>query len=290
MKRKILRHNKKRNTSILHECLVLELTDAIIKKDDDRSKLILSLLKEFFKQPKPLAQELTLYNTLRNSKNLNKHIAEKVLLETKRQYDLLNKTNIYIEQSRLISKINKLLSPTIFNRFVTDYKNLATISQIFSNPPSLRIQDKVLLEQEMISRMSLDDSDTGNNKNTEKDKKINLEPVDKIVFKVLIEKFEEKYKGRLIKEQKDLISSYITSFADNGFAFKLFLNEEIGRLRGMLKTTLNEAKEIVENGDLLQMTQKLGQKLEEFREKPYTEKMIVDLLKIQEFINEALKK
>lgn len=43
-------------------------------------------------------------------------------------------------------------------------------------------------------------------------KQKDLQRVDKLTFKVLVRKFEEKYKGSLIKEQKELISNYIIGF------------------------------------------------------------------------------
>lgn len=43
-------------------------------------------------------------------------------------------------------------------------------------------------------------------------KQKDLERIDKLTFKVLMKKFEEKYKGSLIKEQKELISNYIIGF------------------------------------------------------------------------------
>ena len=129
-------------------------------------------------------------------------MAEKILQETKRQYDLLNKKDLFNQQTKLLNSINKKLSRNIFNNFIPDYKNLATISLVFGDN-KLSIQKKIILEQELISRMS---------KGEVEQKQKDLERIDKLTFKVLMKKFEEKYKGSLIKEQKELISNYIIGF------------------------------------------------------------------------------
>ena len=125
------KHNKRRNTVILYEILVQELTSSIIKKEVGKQNEIISILKEFFKANKPLKNELILYETIKNCKGLDKVLAEKILQETKRQYDLLNKKDIFNQQTKLLNSINKKLSRNIFNNFIPDYKNLATISLVF---------------------------------------------------------------------------------------------------------------------------------------------------------------
>ena len=44
-------------------------------------------------------------------------------------------------------------------------------------------------------------------------------------------------------ESKNFLQKYITSFDDNGIQLKLFLNEELGRLKRLVRESLNQ-KEI----------------------------------------------
>jgi hypothetical protein len=46
------KHNKKRNTAFLYESLLKEMSKSIVKKDENRKKRILSILKEFFSKAK----------------------------------------------------------------------------------------------------------------------------------------------------------------------------------------------------------------------------------------------
>ena len=52
-------------------------------------------------------------------------------------------------------------------------------------------------------------------------------PDDKLVYEVFVDKFNKKYENELLQEQKQLLSCYISSFADNALGLKVFLNEEI---------------------------------------------------------------
>ena len=126
------KHNKRRNTAFLFETLVRELTKTAIEKNEQKKKKIVSIIKEFFSKEKLLFKELQLYKTLLESGNMTKNKAEKILVESKKQYDRLSKKKIFSEQSKLISEINKSLSQNIYSNFVPQYKDLATIYQIFN--------------------------------------------------------------------------------------------------------------------------------------------------------------
>ncbi len=49
-----------------------------------------------------------------------------------------------------------------------------------------------------------------------------MQPIDNIVYKTFVSKFNDKYSDSLISEQKELLNKYIVSFVDNGIEFKTF--------------------------------------------------------------------
>ena len=63
-----MKHNKKRNTAFLYECLIRELTKAIIKEEQERATKVKGLLREFFKKGKVLSFELDIYRSLMETK------------------------------------------------------------------------------------------------------------------------------------------------------------------------------------------------------------------------------
>ena len=111
-----LRHNKKRNTVFLYESLVKELTKSVVQNNAERKKIVLSILKEYFKSDSILGKELTLYKDVLDSRELDFPTAEKILHEAKMVYwsGFKNK-EVYDEQSKVINKVNKDLSKNTFS-------------------------------------------------------------------------------------------------------------------------------------------------------------------------------
>lgn len=272
-----IKHHKKRNTSFLYEALSRELTKYILKKDEMRKAIIISVLREHFYKDSVLNKELAIFRSLYETVGMSVKTAEKILQEAKKEYDKLDKELIFIEQTKLIGKINRKLTQNVFSNFIPDYKNLATISQIFNR--TLPIKERILLEQNVLHRMCA---------KIEEKKDNDFKPIDNIVYRTLIKKFNEKYVSGLLEEQKNLLSHYVMSFSDNGLSLKLFLNEEIERL----KTKINESltiPEILTDDNMSKMTKILFEKLDKFRQKEFDQEMLSDVLKIQAFVVETRK-
>lgn len=270
-----MKHNKKRNTAFLYEALVKELTKCIVNKNNDDKNVIVSILKEHFAKEKVLNKELALYKTIRESRDLKRNVAEKILFEAKFEYENLPKDEIFREQSKVIQKINKHLASDVFSNFVPDYKNLATISQVLSG--ALPVKERVLLEETVVDNMC---------KEKEKINEEKMLPVDKLVFKTFMKKFNDKYGTNLMTEQKELLTNYVLSFSDNGLGLKVFLNEELGRLKEETGKCLM-LTEIKQNSALFNRTNKILEKLELFKQKQFDQNMLGELLKIQFFVSEA---
>ena len=143
-----LKHNKK-NTAFVYEALVRELAKSIVKNNKNKQTKIVSIMKEHFSRGKELNRELELYKTIYEARDLEKRVAEKIINEVKSSYSSLNRKDLFREQSSLINKINKTLSKDIFNNFVPNYKNIATVYSIFQE--ALPIKDRVLLEERVLS-------------------------------------------------------------------------------------------------------------------------------------------
>ena len=219
---KKLKHNKKRNTAFLYETLVRELTKSIVKKNNQRKEKLMETIKEFFGKDKLLAKELELYKALCETYSMEPHVAEKLIFEIRKQHDTLDKKQIFNEQSSLIKKMNQIISKNAFSSFVPNYKSLATVYQIFNQETPTK--ERVLLESKMLTTM------------TTKAKEViqEMKPIDDITFRTFVDKFNTEYSGKLINEQKELLTKYISSFIDNGIELKVFLNEELGRLKRLL--------------------------------------------------------
>jgi len=272
------KHNKKRNTAFVYEALTRELTKAIVKKDSNRKEIVFSILREHFKNGTVLRQELDLYKTVLAT-GIDKDTATQYLSEAKLRHTGIDKQQLFNEQTKLINKINMALAPTFFDTFVPNYKNLATVYQIFHN--STNIKEKIILEQKVIVLMT--EQETA---------KKEMQSVDALVVKTFLKKYNEKYATALLEEQKMLMNQYVMSFAGDGLSFKIYLNEEIARLKDTMTECMN-LEEVKSDEFMLNKSKEVMLFLESFRshklEEMMTTKNIESLMQIQNFVKEAQK-
>jgi len=223
-----LKHNKKRNTAFIYEALNRCLTEAIVKKDQERKNKTLSILRDFFHDGSELKKEAMLYNSLMETRGLDVPLAERFIFESKKDHSQLDLDDIFSQQSSMIKRINKELGKDFFSVFTPNYKSFANISHIFNKKTDAR--SRVILERKLVTSLISKPDEVKEQK---------FEHLDSLTYKMYVKKFNEKYEDTLIEEQKTLLTMYITSFNDGGVEFRYFLNEELGRI----KQTLTEKSE-----------------------------------------------
>jgi len=267
-----IKHNKKRNTAFVYEALVKEATVAILKNDSERRDRAIKIIKKHFKLGSILRKDLDCYRSLYENQDLDRAIAEKILKESKHQRRFIDSTGLFKQQTKLIHDINKDVSPSVFGNFVPNYKSLATIMQIFSDKISPKNQ--VILENEIIQKMLI----KSENVNTK-------EQIDGLIYKTFAAKFNEKYDNELLKEQKELLTYYISSFVDNALELKIFLNNEIPRLKEQLEKA-KKLDEIKEDAEMFNKTQSVIERLNSFVKEDVNENVLLTIMKTQELIKE----
>ena len=271
-----LKHNKKRNTAFLYEALVKELTKAIVNKDIQKKNALVSMLKENFSTGKILQKELELIKTLSETKKVDMFTAERLLSESVSRYSKLDADEIFEAQSILIENINKNFGKEVYSNFVPNYKHLATIWQLFTQSTS--VKEKVLLEKALVFSMTA--------KGKEPVKAKQMPHVDKLVFKTVIENFNKSYDGELLSEQKELLNNYIVSFGANEVEFKVYLNEELGRLKNEV-SLLREKEVMLENKDLANKLEDVRATLNKFQTKKINPAMLEKVMQVQKLVKEC---
>ena len=265
-----MKHNKKRNTAFIYETLSRELTKAIVDKDSNRKATVLAIIKEGFAGNTILAEELSLYKHLLETRNIQENLAERILQETKFAYSKLDSTEVFDAQSRMIAAINKQLGQDVWSNFVPNFKSLASINAIFNTKTP--VKSKVLFEQAIVDSMSAEQPLTESGK---------MESLDNLTYNSFIKKFNEKY-TTLLKEQKDLLNQYITSFADDGFELRIYLNEELERLKSLISDASQNTVEPL----ISQKLNEVSEYLEGFRKREFTDNDLNKILKTQELVRE----
>jgi hypothetical protein len=144
--------------------------------------------------------------------------------------------------------------------------------QIFSDKISPKNQ--VILENEIIQKMAVKSEKAGS-----------IEQIDGLVYRTFAAKFNEKYDNELLKEQKELLTYYISSFADNALELKMFLNDEIPRLKEQLEKA-KELDEVKEDVEMFNKTQSVIERLNSFAEEDVNEGVLLTIMKTQELVKE----
>ena len=108
-------------------------------------------------------------------------------------------------------------------------------------------------------------------------------PYDKIVMKTFVKNFNSEYKENLLNEQKNLLNKYIMSFNNNGLELKIYLNEEISRIKETIKEYIGNNNETEE---IKTKTNNLLTVIESFKNKEIGSELVTKVLKLQNLIKE----
>jgi hypothetical protein len=203
---------------------------------------------------------------------LTKETSERILREAKMQKMLVDPAGLFAAQSAMIRDVNKEVDTKIFNNFVPNYKTLASIDQIFNiktDPKSM-----VMLENEIVTNMTQATPDDSSQ-----------EPVDKLLLNTFVSKFNDKYRENLREEQQQLLSNYISSFVDNSLSLKMYLNEEITRLKQeLVRAPTTEC--FAGDTTMVQKANQVVEKLNQFAREPISDAVLLTVLKAQELVGE----
>ncbi len=266
------KHNKKRNTAFVYEALIKEATVSIMKGDIERKQKVVDVIKKHFANGGVLKADLECYRALYENQSIDKSTSEKIVKEAKIQKMMIDPTGLFKAQTEMIHDVNKEIDNDVFNNFVPNYKTLATIDQIFN----LKVdpKSKVILENEIIENMVLD-----------RESSQAEQEVDSVLLKTFVEKFNKKYSNSLLGEQQELLSRYISSFADNSLSLKMYLNDEIARLKEAV-ISAQKTEIFMDDADMSHKAQEIMERLQSFATEEISEHVLLTVLKTQKLVEE----
>jgi hypothetical protein len=247
------------------------MTKAIVRKDEKTKETVVEILKNNFSKGSALHSDLQQYKQLLETQNLSEEFATRFMTEVKKDWGELDRKQIFNSQTQLIKQINESISSDVFGNFIPNYKNIATVGSYFyskGTKPKIR-----LLIEDRVKTLVISQPQTLKGEE--------MKTLDSLTYATFVNKFNETYQHTLRDEQRNLLTNYITSFSDNGLGLKVFLNEELGRLKDQIET-LSETS----YGEKLL---KVKQKLENFSNQAINESMVKDIFYIQDLIAEINK-
>jgi len=265
------RHNKKRNTAFVFEALSREATVAIIKGDQARKEKVVSIVRKHFTGDSLLKKDLECYRSLYENQNLDETTSKKIVEAVMAAKRLIDPDGLFKQQTEIINDINKELSPQTFNNFVPNYKSLATIAKMFNTDSP---KQKVMLESKILEGMAGGPDTTP------------LEPMDSITFRTFTKKFNQKYGDTLLREQRELLNHYISSFSHDDLETKIYLNREIARLKQSLSEAV-DTEHIANDSEMVRKTSAVRERLENLsKETSLNESTLLTIMRTQELVKE----
>lgn len=226
------KHNKLRNTGILFELLSTQITSDMI---NNRPSPAIDILKKFFKRDSVLNKELSLYQTLMKEKFGNEDRANRLLDEVLKLNTSINKTALRREKYNLIKEIKQnYILEDFFKNKINNYKIYASIYKLlenmdFSFSPSEIVTSRFTLVEFITSKPT--DGKTVRSQIVEEYSKHDKD-VRKLAYKIMIDKFNEKYQDLGVRE-KTLLREYINNITDSP-KMKEYLNGELNKIKKSL--------------------------------------------------------
>ena len=264
---KKIRHSKFKNTGILFELLVRQITLEILNGDKEVAK---NIVKEFFKQGTELSKEKKLYDLLLKEKYNSESRAEKFIDAILEAHNKIDSKKVTKEKYNLIKSIQESFNIDEFlNSPITNYKTYASIYKVFESKSieNADVRDvlnsRFTLIEHIIStsvknkERIIEDRALQSYKKQEKDVRL-------LTYKILVEQFNKKY-TTLDTAQKDLLKEYINN-VNNTSKFVDYYKGEMKKLVSSLHEEYTKTKDKVTKIKLketlnLLRKQKVGRKV-----------------------------
>lgn len=232
-----IKHSKFKNTGILFELLVRQITVDTLEGKDSPAR---EILKEFFVKTE-LGKEYKLYETLFKKTNLTEGKANIILDSLLDSAKNLNRSSLKRQKYNLIKEINKHYDINKFFRHnLPHYKTQAAffslIESLFTKKkldPKYQINHKLTILEHLITPPPTKvkpPSIIEEYSNYDKDLRI-------LTYKALLENFNDKY-NNLNNSQKIILKELVNS-VDNTSSLKEFYNSKVNEIKTEL-ISLNE--------------------------------------------------
>jgi hypothetical protein len=230
-----IKHSKYKNTGIIFELLVRQITSDTLSNKDSKA---IDILKKYFVKTE-LGKEYKLYETLLKNTNLSEGKAEMIISTILESSKHLNQSILKRQKYNLIKEIKTCYNiDEFFRTKLPNYKAQASIyillenytqnsspniSQVINNKLTLLeyltslSSNKQIIENEVIEEFKKQDKD-----------------VRILTYRILLDKFNTKY-GNLNENQKLVLKEFIES-TDSTIKLKTFYNQKIVDIKNEILT------------------------------------------------------
>ena len=277
-----IKHSKYKNTGILFELLVRQVTADTLNGGQSPA---LSIIKKYFVKSE-LGKELKLYETLSKTTKVNESKANILLQTILESSKRLNRSSLRRQKYNLINEIKEHYDlDEFFKTKLNNYKPYAALYTLIEiehsadliNPDQIVSNKFTLLEHlstTPIQEEKVKDDVIAEFQTYDKDVRL-------LTYKILLEKFNGKYSS-LYESQKEILKEFITS-VDSTPKLRAFYNNRIQELKAEL-ASIN--KTLTDKVIQIKLNEVLPLIVEIEKTQSIKNENIVDLLQYCELVEE----
>lgn len=251
-----IKHSKYKNTGLLFELLVRQITADTLNGGSSPS---LNILKSAFANTE-LGKEYKLYESLFKSKNISESKAEitlNTILEATRK---LNRSALRREKYNLINEIKKHYNINeFFNHQVPNYKGYASFYKLIEIYNSDKLSETEEIINNKVTILECLTERPVSQRRVKQDLVEEFAKYDKdlrvLTYKVMLEKFNGKY-ANLNKGQKEVLKEFMNSI-DNTPRLKEIYNTKIQEVKKVLNLQARKVKDDATKIKLLEVVKLL---------------------------------
>ena len=241
----MLRHNKKRNSFVVYEQLVSLTTRLAAQGNKKEASMVVEIIKEYYNPNTEIGKEFKIIDAVLSSKGHKKEVASDIVAESLVESKKLSQKKLDKEKTKLIEKINRSLSKTLFNIPIRDYKIAASV-QILMNEARSQNADTTPVERAKVKNLLVERLSRSN-------KKSEKVQVDNLTLAVLVSKFNKRYSQVMNEDQRDVLSTWTTFLIDSDRSkAQNALNQKVDKLKLSLSLLMDsKIHNKTEHGPLL---------------------------------------
>jgi len=225
-----IKHSKYRNTGLIYELLVKQIAADVLENKESKA---IKILKKYYSGTSTLAKEYKLYEFVVKNNSVSQAKAETIISTITEVSRKFNQKTLKNQKYELISEIKENYNiEEFFSVEVRDYKALASLYCLLEAQnnadlvdPNFLVNNKTTLLEHLTSKKQNEEDvkDSLIEQYSKYDKDLKL-----LTFKILLEKFNDKYKD-LLPEQKNILKEFITSVNSSKKLYTL-VNKELKKI------------------------------------------------------------
>ncbi len=227
---KKLKHSKFKNTGILFELLIRQITaDVLNNKGSNANKLV----RKYFNEDTILGREQRLYQMLLEETTNSEDCATKLLDAVLYEHKKLSSKKLSQQRYELVKEMKDVYPiEDFFRSKIRNYKTYASIYKLFeSSKEDVFCDPTDLVESKSTIILGL-----CNTKNSKQDNTSELESYVQhnedlrlISYRLLVDRFNEKY-SELNEDQRLLLKNYINNISNTN-SLREYINEQLPVIR-----------------------------------------------------------